>query len=30
MVDNPSLIDGNQVYGSLKKAYVNTKDVLFN
>ena len=30
MVDTPSLIDSHPVYGSLKRAYVNTKDVLFN
>lgn len=30
MVDTPSLIDNHPVYGSLKRAYVNTKDVLFN
>ncbi|MCR5644264.1 MAG: DUF6057 family protein [Prevotella sp.] len=30
MVESPALIDSHPVYGSLKKAYVNTKDVLFN
>lgn len=30
MVDTPSQIDNHPVYGSLKRAYVNTKDVLFN
>lgn len=30
LVDHPSQIDCHPVYGSLKKAYDNTKDVLFN
>lgn len=30
LVDQPSQIDSHPVYGSLKKAYDNTKDVLFN
>ena len=30
IVENPESIDNHPVYGSLKKAYVNTKDVLFN
>ena len=30
LVDHPSQIDSHPVYGSLKKAYANTKDVLFN
>ena len=30
MIENPSKIDSHPVYGSLKKAYDTTKDVLFN
>lgn len=30
LVNNPSSIDNHPVYGSLKGAYANTKDVLFN
>ena len=30
MIENPSSIDSHPVYGSLKKAYANTNDVLFN
>ena len=30
LIENPALIDEHPKYGSLKKAYGNTKDVLFN
>lgn len=30
LVDTPALVDNHPIYGSLKKAYANTKDVLFN
>ena len=30
MTENPASIDSHPVYGSLKKAYANTKDILFN
>lgn len=30
LVNNPALIDNHSIYGGLKKAYANTKDVLFN